>query len=97
MVGNESGALEKSSGAPRSFICPQSLCDESGSGLSTASQRTAFKYIWGIETGFKRSGSLARRSGGAKMLERGLAWETDTFIDGIAQDVKQYINPNDHV
>lgn len=30
-------------------------------------------YAFGIETGRKRSGALARRAGGARMYERGLA------------------------
>ena len=63
-------------------------------GLGAASQRTAFKYVWGIETGFKRSGRLARRSGGAKMLERGLSSEADAYIDGLGQDVMQHITQN---
>lgn len=37
---------------------------EAGSGLV---------YAFGIETGFKRSGALARRAGGAFMFERGIA------------------------
>lgn len=60
-------------------------------GLSQVSQRTAFQYIWGIETGHKRNGSIARRSGGAKMLERGLADQTDDYIQGLSDDVMEFI------
>jgi hypothetical protein len=63
-------------------------------GLGAATQRTAFQYIWGIETGYKRSGRLARRSGGAKMLERGLSTEATAYMDGIGQDVLQHITKN---
>jgi hypothetical protein len=60
-------------------------------GLSSASQRTAFQYVWGIETGHKRDGSLARRSGGAKMLGGGLDEQTQPYIDGMGTDVMQFI------
>ena len=60
-------------------------------GLSTASQRTAFLYVWGIETGHKRDGSLARRAGGAKMLGGGLDDQAGAYIDGMGSDVLEFI------
>jgi hypothetical protein len=60
-------------------------------GLSNATQRTAFQYIWGIETGRTRKGRLARRAGGAKMLERGLDREAQSYLDGMGDDVLKHV------
>lgn len=60
-------------------------------GLANATMRTAFQYVWGIETGTRRNGRIARKAGGAHMLERGMTAETQPFIDGISDDVMQQI------
>jgi hypothetical protein len=60
-------------------------------GLSMASQRTAFQYVWGIETGRKRNGRLARRSGGAHMLREALSQRQDQFIAAMGDDIMAHI------
>jgi hypothetical protein len=63
-------------------------------GLDTATNRTAFKYVFGIETGRKRGGGLARRVGGAHMLQGGLDATRQGYIDGVGADILGFIRKN---
>jgi hypothetical protein len=60
-------------------------------GISTVTQRTAFKYVFGIETGFTRRGRLARASGGAHMFRDAVEQSKQGFIDGTKKDLFEFI------
>jgi hypothetical protein len=63
-------------------------------GLDTATNRTAFKYVFGIETGRKRGGGLARAAGGARMLSGGLNANVRPYVDGVGADILAFIRKN---
>jgi hypothetical protein len=60
-------------------------------GIRTVSQRTPFKYVYGIEYGQRRSGKIARHAGGAKMLTRGFDAGSQPYIDGLATDLQTFL------
>lgn len=60
-------------------------------GISLVTQRTAFKYVFGIETGFTRKGRLARASGGAHMFRDAIEQSKQAFIDGTSKDLFEFI------
>ncbi len=60
-------------------------------GLSIATQRTAFKYVYGIETGRTRKGRLARAAGGAHMFRDAIERSKQAYIDGVSQDLFNFI------
>lgn len=45
---------------------------------------SSLPYVYGIETGRRRSGRLARRAGGAWMFQRGLARSQDQLASMVA-------------
>jgi hypothetical protein len=56
-------------------------------GAMTLDAGSALPYAFGIETGRKRSGALARRKGGAFMFERGIAQAGPTLETWVADGI----------
>lgn len=52
---------------------------------------TAWKYAYGIETGHSPKGRMARRAGGAKMLERSVRPGAGAFTAAIFNDTRKHI------
>lgn len=57
----------------------------------TISQQSPWDYAFGIETGTKPKGGLARKAGGARMLSRGLEGNASRFIETVGSDVIRFI------
>jgi hypothetical protein len=60
-------------------------------GISLVTQRTAFKYVFGIETGHTRKGRIARKAGGAFMFRDALNQSRQPYIDGVSKDLFDFI------